>query len=146
MESCLQHLAETINPHPLQTIKIYDLPPNIPRYNVNHEFFAHWLKNRRGTVVTTNFDCLIEQAWKHINPPSDAPLWVIKKPEEFQDWLSIVTSTASAIWKLHGSAEDPSSWAVTLNTVTFDLRDDARGAFLQHIGANHHLCFTAYVN
>jgi hypothetical protein len=47
------------------------------------------------------------------------------------------------MWKLHGSSDDPETWAITLSKVGFKL-DDARAAFIENIVSEHNICFIGY--
>jgi hypothetical protein len=142
LEGTLQHLLELFHPRPFYTPYLFNVPEIPPRYNLIHEFLARWLETKNGTVITTNLDPLIEQAWKKTIGISARKLTVIRRPLEFEDWLGRLGENPT-LWKLHGSSDDPQSWAVTLSTVASELTD-ARAAFLKYILGHHNLCFVGW--
>lgn len=142
METILQHLYEGVFPRPFQTGRVFDVPAVGQRSNVNHRFLAQWLAVGHRTVVTTNLDPLIEQAWDRLYPTRVGTLHVIKRPDDFSDWKSRIDA-ANTLWKLHGSADDPESWAITLPKVAFELQD-SRKDFLMKLIKTRDVCFIGY--
>ena len=141
MENVLQNLYETVHPRPFHSGSIFDVPISLHRFNVNHSFLARWIQSGNGTVVTTNLDPLIEQAW-HATSPTSVNLRVIKRPDDFSNWRTAI-GTPNVLWKVHGSADDPETWAITLSKVGFEL-SDARVHLLEHLISEHNLCFIGY--
>ena len=141
MENVLEHIYESLTPQPFRSGEAFNVPVSPSRFNINHIFLAHWLRSARGCVVTTNLDPLIEHAWKDENP-SSAALHVVARPQTFYKWNELVQKP-NVLWKLHGSADDSLSWAVTLPKVGFKL-SDARADFIKHIVTEHQLCFVGY--
>ncbi len=141
MENVFQNLSESIHPKPFNAGHIFDVPELPPAFNINHEFLARWLHSGKGSVVTTNLDPLIEHAWRSLNSSATQELKVIKRPDEFQDWRSLLNR--SVLWKLHGSANDSESWAITLSKVGFELQDQ-RSDFLQYLIDENHTVFIGY--
>ncbi|MBD3351523.1 MAG: tetratricopeptide repeat protein [Candidatus Lokiarchaeota archaeon] len=75
--------------------------------NFEHYFLAS-LAKRGATILTTNFDSLIEQAILHLNVPKDQLRLVITK-SDYQDYQSLLESKEDdicAVVKLHGSLKN----------------------------------------
>ncbi|MBE7512403.1 MAG: SIR2 family protein [Anaerolineales bacterium] len=142
MENIFQHLYETVHPNPFHAGRVFDIPSNPPRFNINHTFLAHWLRSGRGTVVTPNLDPLIEHTWQNIVGYSSDQLTIIRRPTEFGGWDRLINHP-DVLWKLHGSSDDPESWAITLSRVGFSL-DGARADFVRHLVKEHNVCFIGY--
>lgn len=141
MENVFQHLYESLHPRQFHSGSIFDVPILTQSFNINHLFLARWLQSGKGTVLTTNLDPLIEQAWL-ITSPSNKKLYVIKHPTDFDGWRAMI-SDENVLWKLHGSAGDSETWAITLSKVGFKL-EDARANFIDHVVSQHHVCFIGY--
>lgn len=141
MENVFQNLSESIYPKPFNAGHIFDVSELPPAFNINHAFLARWLHSGKGSVVTTNLDPLIEHAWRSLSSIATQELKIIKRPDEFQDWRSLLNQ--SVLWKLHGSANDSESWAITLSKVGFELQDQ-RSDFLQYLIDENHTVFIGY--
>jgi len=142
MENVFQHLYEHVPPSSFHAGRVFDIPHSPPRFNVNHTFLARWLHSDRGTVVTPNLDPLIEHAWLDVTGLDPDQLTVIRRPDEFQGWDQLIHQP-DVLWKLHGSSDDPESWAIILSRVGFSL-EDARVDFIRHLVSEHHVCFIGY--
>jgi hypothetical protein len=142
MENVFQHLYECVQPHTFHAGRIFDLPDQPERFNVNHAFLARWLREGRGAVLTPNLDPLIEHAWRDLAQDDPAKLRVIRRPEQFEDWQQVIDQP-DILWKLHGSSDDPESWAIILSRVGFGL-EDARAEFIRFVVAEHNTCFVGY--
>ncbi len=142
MENILQHLYESVHPAPFHAGRIFDVPPSPPRFNINHEFLARWLRSGSGTVATVNLDPLMEHAWQRVGAGVPRPLIVVRRPEEFKSWNTL-TDRPDVLWKLHGSSDDPESWDIILSRVGFSL-EDQRADFIRHLISKHNMCFLGY--
>jgi tetratricopeptide (TPR) repeat protein len=142
MENIFQHLYECVFPSPFHAGRIFDIPITPPKYNLNHTFLALWLRSGRGTVITPNLDPLIEHAWHQITGLDLNKLTVINRPEQFNEWEYLINQP-DVLWKLHGSSDDPESWAITLSRVGFRL-EDAVSNFLTHLISTQNICFIGY--
>ncbi len=85
--------------------------------NINHFMLAHAI--RRGhVVVTTNFDELIEAAYEKLFP--DEELVVLVTDKQFQDAYDhsvSVDAKGGILLKIHGTASDYNSLAITTNAL-----------------------------
>lgn len=141
MENVFQQLYENLQPEQFHSGTIFDVPVSTPSFNINHLFLARWLQSGKGTVITTNLDPLIEQAWLTTSS-SNKKLYVIKHPTDYDNWRAVI-GDENVLWKLHGSADDPTTWAITLSKVGFKI-EDARASFIDHIVSQHNVCFIGY--
>ena len=112
--------------------------------NLNHYQLARLL-GAGHLILTTNFDCLIEQACDELG----IPYTVIVSNKECEDYLNDATKFVNPIFKLHGSApkeriEDDSIIA-TMQTVTTDRNKMAsKWAAVDKVLANHDLMVVGY--
>ncbi len=142
MENIFQHLFENVHPGPFHAGQVFDIPALPPRFNINHTFLARWLHSGRGSVITPNLDPLIEHAWHNATGLNPDHLTVIRRPDDFESWSQLINQP-DILWKLHGSSDDPASWAIILSRVGFSL-EDARAEFIKHLVFEHNLCFIGY--
>jgi hypothetical protein len=105
-----------------------------------HIFLAHWLASR-GSVVTTNYDRLIEQEWAKLSPS-------IKKrfrntgENSFESWQDDLKD-GGCLFKIHGSLDDPSSCLGALEHVGIQLKGN-RAKLLMDIMQNRPICFVGW--
>lgn len=142
MENVFQHLFECVQPEVFHAGNIFNMPSSPPRFNVNHRFLADWIRSARGTVLTPNLDPLIEHAWSLASETPVADLMVARRPEDFVPWEKLIEQPHT-LWKLHGSSDDPASWAITLSKVGFQL-DESRAGLIDHVVSQHNICFMGY--
>lgn len=141
-EGVTEAFSKTFDPD-LTSLEIFqtDAKPNS-----NHRILAHLLEAGH-TVLTTNFDCLIEQACRDLG----IEIKVAFLPEHFkQNTIAQATndSLPYPLCKLHGSIEDRASLQASLsrigrNGMTFD-QDSPIRRFLVSIIANHDVFVVGY--
>ena len=108
--------------------------------NRAHTFLAHWLATG-GTVVTTNYDRLIEQEWNKISS-SVKSFYRDNGPNSFATWKEDLQNGGS-LFKIHGSLDEPSSCLGALEHVGTQLSGD-RAELLLDIMQNRPVCFVGW--
>jgi NAD-dependent SIR2 family protein deacetylase len=105
-----------------------------------HTFLANWLATS-GTVVTTNYDRLIEKEWGKISP-STKSLYRDNGSNSFSNWKGDLHN-GSCLFKIHGSLDEPSTCLGALEHVGTQLTGN-RAEFLKEIVQNRPLCFVGW--
>lgn len=108
--------------------------------NRAHTFLAHWLVTK-GTVVTTNYDRMIEQEWDKISN-SKKCLYREDGSNSFITWREDLQNGAS-LFKIHGSLDDPVSCLGALEHVGTQI-SGYRAELLTDIVENRPLCFVGW--
>lgn len=105
-----------------------------------HKFMAYWLSTA-GTVVTTNYDRLIEREWEK---QTQALVCHYKEtgPNSFANWQQDL-SKGSCLFKIHGSLDDPQSCLGALEHVGTQL-SGSRAELLAEIVHTRPLCFIGW--
>ncbi len=139
-EVVFQVAQDIIGTYAIKALKFCELA----NYNSNHEFLAHFLKRnrelgRKTITVTTNFDCLLEDAMKNIG---------LKESEDFlthstNDESFLTEAKFIDIFKLHGTVKDDASLITTLRGVGLKL-PDKKADVLRAILENHVVFFVGY--
>jgi tetratricopeptide (TPR) repeat protein len=114
--------------------KIYDAeayePPVEP--NTNHIMLARLVATGKiRTIVTTNFDRLIEKTLEQLDKQAGLDYDVIYKEEDFEhiDWAA----DRCRLIKIHGTIDDKQSMAITLSQVAKQELSAARAGIIRHI-------------
>jgi hypothetical protein len=105
-----------------------------------HTFLANWLAIG-GTVVTTNYDRLIEKEWKKISPSTKCRYQGVGL-NSFTTWQEDLQN-GSCLFKIHGSLDEPSSCMGALEHVGTQLSGD-RAELLLNIMQNCPVCFVGW--
>lgn len=127
-EVFMQYLQENSNLE-----RIFDIY-NQGEPNTNHILFAKLIKaGKLKTIVTTNFDKLIEKALS-MEPKA------LRENEDYDviytenDFLNINWSdNRIRLIKIHGSAEDKAGMAITLKQVASQILSKPRAAVIEHV-------------
>lgn len=99
-------------------IKLYLFESLYNRYtpNTNHFFIAELLSaNRVDTILTTNFDLLIEEALKIVSIKNYENLTLLSNPSTF--YKVQIFNNKQVLVKLHGSVDNLNQMAITINSV-----------------------------
>ena len=107
--------------------------------NQVHAFLAHRLANR-GTVITTNYDRLIEQEWAKLS--SIKIRYTNTQSNSFDFWRDDLENGA-CLFKIHGSLDNPSSCLGALEHVGTQLAGD-RADLLTDVMQNRPICFVGW--
>ena len=102
-----------------------------------HAFLAHWLSTG-GTVLTTNYDRLIEREWLKTSQSSKSRY----HEEGFKHWQDDL-NTGGCLFKIHGSLDDPESCLGALEHVGTKLTGH-RAELLKEIVRTRPLCFVGW--
>ena len=108
--------------------------------NYVHTFLAYWLATN-GTVVTTNYDRLIEQEWAKITKSTNS-LYQEVGSNSFATWQKDLQN-GGCLFKIHGSLDDPSSCLGALEHVGTQLTGN-RAKLLTDIIQSRPLCFVGW--
>lgn len=112
----------------------------IDKANSNHLFLARLAKHGYlRTIVTTNFDCLIEHAFKK----EKVDFYVYYDERGFSMYLSQDNRGRIAIIKLHGTIEDRQSMIATLRQVGKGLSPN-QAQILDNLLKEQHVLFIGY--
>jgi SIR2-like domain len=88
-------------------------PADIPPTHYHH-ILARLLSETSHTVVSTNFDLMIEDAYANLIPAAGQPLHVLSSDDH--DWTK--PTAPHSLLKIHGSADDVASLCATFDTVS----------------------------
>ena len=115
--------------------------------NVNHYILAEMIRHGH-TVITTNFDRLIEVAYARLPGASDMPLKVVCMDEDFPD-KGLPQDGKPTLWKIHGSmtVDGKDTMASVQATMTSMLASSLIGrkrAFLSNVLRDYDLFVTGY--
>ena len=105
-----------------------------------HTFLADWL-SRGGTVVTTNYDRLIEREWAKTGSAIHS-MYRAEGPNSFEGWEKTLIQ-GGALHKIHGSLDDPDSCLGALEHVGTQLTGK-RADLLEEILLTRPLCFVGW--
>jgi tetratricopeptide (TPR) repeat protein len=114
--------------------------------NANHRLLAKLMKaGKYKTMVTTNFDTLIEDALKDEGWEKGTDYEVIYKEEDFDDirW----DDGKPRLIKIHGSVEEPARMAITLRQVANQELSASRMSVIKHVfgsGAHKNVLILGY--
>lgn len=108
--------------------------------NCAHTFLAHWLATK-GSVVTTNYDRMIEREWEKISKPIKC-CYQDKGTNSFANWHEDLQKGA-CLFKIHGSLDNPDSCLGALEHVRTMLVG-SRAELLVNIMQNRPLCFVGW--
>jgi tetratricopeptide (TPR) repeat protein len=125
-EAFIQILGKTTDLAPL--LSLFDAG----KPNPNHLLLANLVKmGRLTTIVTTNFDCLIEEALNREGLEASRDYRLLYKEQELQevDW----TIDEPRLVKIHGSVHDPVNMAITLEHVASRILLESRRKAIEHI-------------
>lgn len=107
------------------------------RTNRVHTFMACWLA-RGGTVITTNYDRLIEREWMGLASTPKSRY----KEADTAAWQADLNN-GGCLFKIHGSLDDPSSCLGALEHVGIQLTGH-RADLLMNILQNRPVCFVGW--
>lgn len=105
-----------------------------------HAFLAHWLSNG-GTVITTNYDRLIEREWGKLTGLIQSR-YRQEGFNSFADWREDLKK-GGILFKIHGSLDDPESCLGALEHVGTRL-SGYRAELLEEIVRTRPLCFVGW--
>ena len=105
-----------------------------------HAFMAHWL-SMGGTVITTNYDRLIEQEWSKTNSQIQSR-YKATGTNSFIHWEQELNQ-GGILFKIHGSLDDPDSCLGALEHVGTQLSGD-RADLLTRIVQTRPICFVGW--
>ena len=113
---------------------IYDADKYLPAVepNTNHTFLAKLIKlNRLKTIVTTNFDQLIEKALKLEGMIEGKDYDLLYKDEDFEkiNWAQ----DRVRLIKIHGSIHEKGALAITLSQVAKKELSEARAKIVDYV-------------
>ncbi len=108
--------------------------------NCAHAFLAYWLSTG-GTVLTTNYDRLIEHEWKKLATVPAVRYRMMGK-NSFETWEDDL-ERGHRLFKLHGSLDDSRSCLGALEHVSTCLIGD-RAKLLQRILGERPVCFVGW--
>lgn len=116
--------------------------------NQGHFALARWIQ-RGGIVLTTNYDCFIESAYRQLTDDSPKVRYWTKSdappPSEaasFGNWRQDLME-GGVLFKLHGSFESPESCLATVRQVGTSFVGD-RAMLLSHILRARPVCFVGW--
>ena len=142
-ELFMQLIKDHLDPDLSFITDLYGTPPETAhRYS---ELIAALISNNNFTVFTTNFDRNIERANAQAlcAAATSAPVAAIATKQQFSDWL--INPIEHALFKLHGSVENPPSLAATYESVTWLGRPaDPRAKIFEHTIATQDLWVLGY--
>lgn len=102
--------------------------------NTNHIWIAKLAKNGYvKTILTTNFDLLIEKALEQEGLKRDKDFKVYFSEDDFSKIHSNNIDDKIRVFKIHGSIEDRNSVRTTLKAVANKLLSDKRMALIRHL-------------
>jgi len=125
-EAFIQILGKTTDLAPL--IALFDA--GYP--NPDHLLLAKLIKTGRlTTIITTNFDCLIEEGLNKEGLEAGRDYRLFWKEQELQnvDW----SIDETRLVKIHGSVHDPVDMAITLEQVSSRILLESRRKAIEHI-------------
>lgn len=100
--------------------------------NANHRLIAKLVKaGKLKTIVTTNFDMLIERALENELLVRGENFEVLYREEDFQ--VDAGVGDKVVVIKIHGSMEDKNNLAVTLNRVATQLYSQTSMDVIRHV-------------
>lgn len=105
-----------------------------------HSFLAHWL-NISGTVVTTNYDRLVEHECTNISNSAKV-FYQENGSNSFATWRENLQK-GGCLFKIHGSLDEPSSCLGALEHVGTQLTG-SRAELLTEIIKSRPLCFVGW--
>jgi hypothetical protein len=105
-----------------------------------HTFMAYWLSTG-GTVITTNYDRLIEQQWSKTDSQIRSRYNAVST-NSFTQWEHELNQ-GGTLFKIHGSLDDPDSCLGALEHVGTQLSGD-RADLLTRIVQARPLCFVGW--
>ncbi|MCG3145727.1 MAG: hypothetical protein HONDAALG_03400 [Gammaproteobacteria bacterium] len=105
-----------------------------------HAFLAHWLSTG-GTVITTNYDRLIEHEWLKIGG-SIQSRYREGSSNSFGGWRDDL-DRGGVLFKIHGSLDDPESCLGALEHVGTQLTG-SKAELLEEIICTRPLCFVGW--
>jgi hypothetical protein len=111
------------------------------RPNRAHTFLAHWISTG-GTVITTNYDRLIERKWKKISQSIRIRYQEHGLHFTFANWQADLAQ-GGCLFKIHGSFDNPDSCLAALEHVQTEL-DGYRAELLREIVRTRPLCFVGW--
>ena len=119
-----------------QILDIYDAnayyPPVDP--NTNHVFLAKLVAlGKVKTIVTTNFDQLIEKALKKEGKIERKDYDVLYREEDFCDGKIAWDDDRPRLIKIHGSIYDKEAMAITLHSIAKQELSERRASIIRHI-------------
>ena len=118
----LEAVIEVVERNSPQFLQALSLLLTSVQPNVDHYFMAALMaKGYLHTIMTTNFDTLLEKALSLQN----LSFKVFSREEEFGD-LDLTDLLSASVIKIHGTADDLTSIRSTLRLVAMPLRSDAR--------------------
>ena len=122
------------NSHSLKIFEIYDADAYEPHVepNTNHIMLARLVATGKvRTIVTTNFDRLIEKALEQQHKQAGLDYDVIYREEDFEriDWAQ----DRCRLIKIHGSIDDKQAMAITLSQVAKQEFSAARAGIIHQV-------------
>jgi len=105
-----------------------------------HAFLAHWLSTG-GTVITTNYDRLIEREWEKTSG-SIQSRYREEGSASFVGWKEDL-DRGGALFKIHGSLDDPQSCLGALEHVGTQLTGN-KAELLEEVLRTRPLCFVGW--
>lgn len=150
-------IAKDINPEMVYSIifqsigrdlfKTYDIC-NSKQFNANHLFLAQAAKSGKlSTIVTTNFDHLIEDAMQYLGLRPQEDYYVYKDGNGFKAYLETRKTNPDKrkihIIKIHGSIEDQNSMIITMNQTGKGLSEE-QANLLDYLLQEKYFLFVGY--
>jgi len=105
-----------------------------------HAFLAYWLSSG-GTVITTNYDCLIEREWIKLGGPIQSR-YRRRLPLSFVEWKKELNQ-GGILFKIHGSLDDPKSCLGALEHVGTQMTGH-KAELLKEVIRTRPLCFIGW--
>ena len=117
-------------------------------FNASHLALATWLK-AHGTVITTNYDCFIEEAYSClVGQCLEVRYWTLETPAPhnvkiaFDTWREDL-DRGGVLFKLHGSFQDLETCLTALDQVQTALTGD-RADLIEHVMSTRPVCFVGW--
>lgn len=117
-------------------------------FNAAHLGLAAWLRGG-GTVITTNYDCFIEEAYFHLEGHfPELRYWSSERPAQndptstFDSWRQDL-DRGGVLFKLHGSFDELDTCAATLDQVGTALTGH-RADLVRHVMSTRPVCVVGW--
>ena len=144
LEITLSQLRDTWPPSYSRFLHSWSQLANTRPFNRAHLGLAAWMRGG-GTVITTNYDCFIEEAYFHLEKRLPARrCWTSPTPPEtdtqstFDNWRQDLEQ-GGVLFKLHGSFHELDTCAATLDQVGTALTGH-RADLVRHVMSTRPVC------
>jgi len=148
LEATLGELRQIWEPAFRRVLQTWaDLSRTLP-FNPSHEALAAWMREG-GTVITTNYDCFIEEAYYHLEGRyPEARYWTSHElPPDglrstFHTW-SADLARGGVFFKLHGSFDDLDTCLATMDQVGTEITG-YRADLLRYVFSKRPICVVGW--